>query len=257
MRSIRSVAATVALTVVLVTAGCAGTFDGATAPGTTTATPAETEDTGGRTIQVVAAGQVDAEPDQALVRVAVVETASNITTVRRRLAANVSQLRAALADRDIRDDRISTAFFDISRERRQPRPGEGAARTPYRGIHAFAITVDPNRTGEIIDAAIGNGASRIDDVRFVLSEPTRRALRNEVLSDALANARTQAETIAASMNLTVAGVRSVRTVDTGPGIAAAGEVTASAEGGAPTEIASGPVTVTTRVQVTYNATTAQ
>ena len=99
MRSIRPVAAAVALTVVLVTAGCAGTFDGATAPGTTTATPAETEDTGGRTIQVVAAGQVDAEPDQALVRVAVVETASNITTVRRRLAANVSQLRAALADR--------------------------------------------------------------------------------------------------------------------------------------------------------------
>lgn len=244
-----------ALTLLLVTAGCTGAF-GAGQPTASPGSNAGPADEPDRTITVGATGQVQAQPDQAVLRVAVEATGENASAVRRRLAENVSRMREALGAMGIGSDQITTTDFDIRDQRRYRGPER--ERAPFRGRHAFAITLsDLNRTGQVIVTAVEHGVTGVEDVRFTLSAERRSELREEALAAAMDRARGQARVIADGANLTVVGVGSVRTADVGlhpvrfEAAAMAGDA-----GGAPTAIEGGAVTVTAQVEVTYNATAA-
>jgi len=237
----------VALAVLLVTAGCAGNVSDLAS-----ASPA---DHAAGTIQVGANGQAQAEPDQAVVRVAVVVIADDAQTAREQLAANVSRMRAALADAGITEDQIRTSQYSIYQYHEPRTPDSTDAAPRFRAVHAFEITLSNiDRTGEIIDTAVGNGATTVNGVQFTLSEETRRSVRQAALKDAMSSARSQADAIAESGRLTITGVSHVQTSDVGtPPVPYVREAASS---GAPTKtvIESGPVTVSATVQVTYNAT---
>jgi uncharacterized protein YggE len=238
---------TVGLAALLVMAGCsAGSPSSASTP--------ESDST----IQVAGTGSADADPNQAVVRVSVVATGSDAATARRRLAANTSRMRTALADIGVDDDRITTQRYDIYQDRRRP-PEEGAEpRIEYRAVHAFEITVtDPDRVGSVVDTAVGNGASEVDDITFALSTERRRELERRARSAAMADARAKARALAADANLTVTGVDVIQTTARGaPRSADEGAYrteTPVATGAPPSDIESGPVTVRTSVRVVYEA----
>lgn len=204
---------------------------------------------GTTTVQVAATGTVEVDPDQAVLRVAVTATAPNATAVRDRLAANVSSMRAALADAGVPDDQIRTVAFDI---RQEPPDPEEPGPVRFRGVHAFEITVsNVSRVGTVLDAAVTGGANQVDQVAFTLSEATRREARADALREAVNDARADAETVTDAAGLALVGVRAISTgeADVGPVRFEAAEATADG-----TEVSPGPVTVTARVQVTYNAT---
>ena len=245
----KSLLAAVGLSLMLALAGCAGTLGSTNALGTTQA-----DDAGGpSTIDVTASGEVEAEPDQAIVRIAVEATADDASTARERLAANVSEMRSALADLGIADDAVATVQYDIREEYRDQREKE--ARDPtYRAVHAFEVTLnDLDRTGTVIDTAVENGATRVDGVRFTLADDTRRELHDEALRAAMSNARSQADTLAESGDLAVTGVHAIRSGETNyrPYYT---ETASMADSGGSTSIDTGSVSVTAQVQVTYNAT---
>lgn len=240
----RTVTISVALAVLVILAGCAGLGGSNAAPDTSSE---------GRKITVDAAGQVEAEPDQAVLRVAVEATADGASTARERLAKNVSRMKSALAEIGVTDEQITTVHYDLDKRHRRPtREGE-RSEPQYRAMHAFEITLsDINKTGEVIDTAISNGATSVDNVQFTLSRETRLELRQQALQDAMANARTEANVIASSANLSITGVGSVSTVQVR--VSPHREVAlASAGGDGGTSIESGPVTVTAQVIVSYNA----
>lgn len=249
--------AALGLVLLLVVAGCsAGPESSGASPSTATdRTPATDSDS---TIRVAGSGSADADPNQAVVRVAVVAVGPDAATARRRLAENASRMRAALDDIGVGDGRITTTRYDIYQDRRRP-PEEGAEPpVQYRAVHDFEITVtDPDRVGEVIDTAVHNGATEIDDVSFTLSTDRRRELERRARSAAMADARATARALAADANLTVTGVRVIRTASSGaPRPADAGATrtaTPVATPAAPSDLESGPVTVTTRVQVVYEA----
>ncbi|WP_458206045.1 SIMPL domain-containing protein [Haladaptatus sp. NG-SE-30] len=225
---------------------------GGTAGGVTQAenetTTENTVNTATTTIRVSAVGEAEAEPDQALLRVAVVQSGDDAEMVRTRLAKNVSRLREALRQIDVSDEQIRTVAFDI----RQDRDEEGAP-ADFRGIHTFEITLnDTDRVGSVIDTAVKNGANEVDGVAFTLSEARRDELRARALQRAMQSARTDAESIAGAENLTVTGVRTVSTVDSSF-VPVETRATTVADAGGKTEVESGPVTVAVQVVVTYEA----
>ncbi|MFW5938208.1 MAG: SIMPL domain-containing protein [Halanaeroarchaeum sp.] len=209
-----------------------------------------------RTIQVAATGSTEAQPDKALVRVSVETTADDPTTARNRLAANVTSMRDALADAGVAEDRIRTTDFDLRQDReRRPPEGEEEPETKYRARHRFEIEVDDvDRVGNVVDTAVDNGATDVDDVRFTLSDETRQELRTEALETAMSDAHQQAETIASSADLRITGVSSASTTDVNVPTRSV-TMEADADGGG-TSVSSGPVSVTATVEVTYNATDA-
>jgi uncharacterized protein YggE len=255
--------AVVGIAALLVLAGCAG---GSTQPTATADAPAQSTDrtpgtsAADSTIRVVGSGSADAEPNQAVVRVAVVAVGPDAATARQRLATNTSRMRTALEEIGIGEDRITTSRYDIYQDRRRPREEGAEPRVQYRASHDFEITVtDPDRVGEVIDTAVRNGATEVDDVSFTLSADRRRTLEGRARSAAMADARAKARALATDANLTVTGVRVIRTASRGvprtydAGAGGTATETPVATPAPPSDIESGPVTVTTTVEVVYEA----
>ncbi|WP_336360731.1 SIMPL domain-containing protein [Haladaptatus sp. ZSTT2] len=227
---------TLALAAFVVLAGCLGTID---SPGADSAT-------GQRTIQISAVGEATGEPDQAVVTLGVSAVAASADDARTQVAADVSTMRTALREAGVADDQLQTASFFIGEERLTD---ETDSRM-FRATHLFRLTLtDTESVGAIIDTAIENGATNVQSVQFTLSTDRSRELRAVALEDAMANARNQADTLAAAASLSISGVQSVETgeLSVGPVFR---DVAASAE----TTIEPGPVTVTAQVTVVYNAT---
>ena len=202
------------------------------------------------TITVTATGEAQAQPDAAVLYLAVVATADTPENATLQAAENASQLRAALTDANVSEDRIRTTDYSVYQEGRFD-PGNETG--DYVAEQGFAVELDNvSRAGELIDVATANGASAVRGVQLTLSDETRSELRNEALSNAVDSARSQADAIAASADLQVDGVHSISTVDPwfGPFESVSEDVVREDAG---TQIDPGPLTVSATVEVAYRA----
>lgn len=205
------------------------------------------------TIDVSATGSASADPDTAVVSVAVVATADSADAARAAVAANASTLRDALADAGVASDDVETTTYRVT-ERTTRTPDGTTTSDGFEAVHGFAVTVDdPDRAGDVLDAAVAGGANRVNGVRFTLSEETRANLRTQAIESAMSDARARASAAATAENLTVTGLRSA-SVGGGYGVPVAYTSTGDSAGGsARTAVDSGPVSVTVSVQATYAA----
>ncbi len=236
----RSLLAVGAFAVLVALAGCTG------------ANAADAADGTNRTITVDATGQVDAQPDQAVVRVGVRTRGADAEAARTRLAENVSSLREGLSAAGVDEERITTSGYDIGRDRVRPVEGDRPERR-YVARQSFEVTVtDTDAAGSVIDAAIDSGATEVDGVRFTLSEDRRDDLKQRALEAAMDNAERKAGTLAARADLSVTGAASIESVERSGGGYYVEASLAAGDGGG-TSIDSGPVTVSAHVVVTYEA----
>ncbi|WP_436927742.1 SIMPL domain-containing protein [Halosimplex amylolyticum] len=202
------------------------------------------------TVSVSATGAVSAEPDRAVVYVAVTAEGDNASEATGDLAANVSDLRAALDDENLSVASVRTTDYSVSERRPGDGEGQGNAPTSYVARQSFAVTTtDTSEAGAVIDTAVANGATEVGGVQFALSEDRRQELRDEAIDRAVDDARSQAEALADSTGLSLGPVRSVSTGDAGG--FPVGRVAAEDAG---TTIDPSPVTVSATVDITYNAT---
>lgn len=193
-------------------------------------------------VTVSASGSVSAEPDRAVVHVAVTADGENASMATERLATNASTLRDALGDENFSVESVRTTDYTVYEQRDN-------GTTTYVARQSFAATTtNTSEAGALIDAAVANGASEINGVTFTLSEDRRQDLRADAIDEAVADAESQAEAVADSTGLTLGSVSSV---STGEGGGFLGERVAAAEG---TTIDASPVTVSATVEITYDAT---
>lgn len=232
------------IAILAVTAGCLSAPSAQTAP-----VPAATGSDGEPTLSVSASGTVSADPDLAVVNVAVIETADTADEARDLAAQSSDRMRAALREAGIDDDAIQTTAYSLSaeydfseRERRL---------IGYRVVHAYEIETGVEEAGATIDVAVGNGASSVDGVRFTLTDETERELRAEALGLAVEAARADADAVAAAAGISIAGVQSISTSSGGVVIPFDRALAEEAGGGAATTIEPGPVTVSAHVSVVY------
>ena len=230
------------LAVLLVTAGCLGTTVGAQSDGNGAAN--ET-----RTIDVAATGTASAAPDLAVLNVAVEARADTADAAREQVAADVATMREALSEFGIPDDAVRTTAFHVGPEYNY-RDG-GRELVGYRAYHAFEIETGVDEVGDVIDVAVGNGASQVQGVRFTLTDETRSELREEALTEAVESARADAETIASASGVSLGQLHSASTSNVGYPRPIPYAAEASDGGGASTVVEPGPVEVTANVQVSY------
>lgn len=208
------------------------------------------------TISVSGNGEVAAQPDEAVVSVAVTATAENASAAASQVAANASTLRAALNDSALVTEVRTTGYSIRERQAQDQLPGppgqDGQQQTvTYVARQSFAVTVaNVSDAGSVIDIAVSEGASEVDGVRFTLSDERRAELREEAVQRAVADARLQAEAVATATNLTLGSIQSVS-------VGGANVLTQRAELAAAntnTVIQPREVTVSASVRITYNAT---
>lgn len=226
-------------------AGCVGSaFEGEPGSDPEQGQGSTTDDYG--TIEVSASGSAETDPDRAVVQVGVEARGESADDVRSELAEGADALQKTFEELGIPEDNVQTSNYRIN-ERRQE--------TGFEGVHVFRLEVDDiDRVGEIIDASVEAGADVVGHVNFTLRDETRETLRDEALDEALANADEEADHIATNRDVDIVATHSVSTSDVNVHPVrydAAHEAADDAAAGQPTEIDSGPVTVSATVTVVY------
>lgn len=240
----KQIIASIAVVLLVVTAGCVGGVTSLAAPGST-------DSTDRRTVTVSATGEASATADIAVIHVTVEAEAADANTARGQVADDAAAVRQALLDAGIADADIQTTQYAIYPQYERQTDGKPTI-TGYRAIHAYEITVrNPDDAGSTIDTAVQAGADRVNSVRFGLSDDAHDQLREQAIQDAMANARSDAQAVASAGDVSLGPVHSA-SVAAQPRYFGGVEYAVSADdGGGQTQLDSGPVSVTVQVSVTY------
>jgi uncharacterized protein len=233
------------------------------------------------TVSTSGTSTTEVRPDQVSVTVGV-ET--NDTTAQEAVSQNANltaQVITAVRALGINENLIETSSFSVSPiyEPRQPLqpcieiyppPPECETRQEiigYRVTNTVTATLDvpflrmltqptPDlNAGQVIDAAIGAGANRVDAVVFFISQDRQQEIRDTLISDAIANARQRANIAAEALGMTVSGVESATLNPIDFPVFSVGVREGSAAGAdsvsVPTQILPGQQEVSTTVSVVF------
>lgn len=217
---------------------------GCTAPLQTTAANDPPADSG--TVVATGAGSVTADPDLAVLSVAVASTADTADAAREATATRVDTLLTALADAGVDEANVTSTGYSLTPQY-DYRDGSRDL-LGYRAVHTFRVETAPADAGRIVDASVAAADVEVWSVAFTLSDDRREALRADAIAAAVENARRDAEAAAGAADLTIDDVDAMQV---GSASVPSPQVAdARAEAGA-TEFQPGPVTVSATVTVTY------
>ena len=208
-------------------------------------------------ITVVGDGTAAGQPDTTTVRLGVQLTAPSaadaLAQTRQRTEAVLQRLR----ERGVPESDLQTSGLNVHPVYGPPsdRPGAGGPGGPgqvtgYTGAATITVQVAAvDQVGPLLTAAVEAGANLVHGLGFGIrrDEPLRR----QAITGAMADARPKAEAAAQAAGLTITGIRAVVEIPTG---GPRGLSEASLGGGGGEGIAPGQLTVTARVQVTFDVT---
>lgn len=145
---------------------------------------------------VVAVGEavIAVTPDRAFVTLSAVSRSRSPREAQRQNAATMAAVRQRLEEAGTRPDAIRTTAVQLS-----PEFDYAENRRVLRGYVArntIEVRVDAvDRVGDVLDAAVGGGATEVGEVRFDLKD--RESVEREALRRAAASGRARAEAAAA------------------------------------------------------------
>jgi uncharacterized protein len=143
---------------------------------------------------------VKVAPDRGWVSIAAESRARSPREAQRANADAMAAVLAKVKGAGLPADAIRTSSYDL-----QPEFDYNNGKQTLRGYVArntVEVRVDDiGRVGEILDLAVGSGATNVSGVRFDLKD--RAAAEREALRKAVADARTRAEAAASGANLKV------------------------------------------------------
>ena len=204
-----------------------------------------------RTISVSGTGRVSVVPDLADLRLGVTITAKTVEAARaanaKAMAGVLGTLKAlGVAERDIQTTNLSLSpAYDYSTNANPPRL------TGYTLTNTVATTIrDIATVGRAIDGALESGATSLDSVSFRLEDPT--PAEQEARAQAVADARSKADTLAAAAGVAITGVAAI--AESGapvPFPAFRGEMAKMALADTSTPVETGTNEISISVAVTY------
>lgn len=161
---------------------------------TVAAAPAQTEP---GAITVYGHAEMMVVPDVALVTAGVLTSGSDAAAVKRENDRVMNQIMERLKAEGITADKIQTAAVSLYPLQRSD---DRAGVTGYRMHSSVTVTVeDLTRVGAVVDALFQAGANQLQGVSFALRDD--RALRADLLRQAVEDGRQQAATIAESLGV--------------------------------------------------------
>jgi uncharacterized protein len=151
------------------------------------------EFTGDRGITVQGEGQVSVVPDTATVVLGVQLDGEEIDALREEANSRMDAVIAGLQADGIAEGDIRTVTYDISVRRNWEHPD--APITGYILTHLVEVKIsDIDRTGEVIDNALSNGANNVGSIHFDVED--RAGVIRQAREQAMSEAREKAEHLA-------------------------------------------------------------
>ena len=202
MRAVRTVAAALALTGLLVVSAVGG--------GTVTAQETATPVVSGMalgvpTVSVSGHGSVNVPPDTASVNIGVDIIKPTLDEAQEQATAQTTAVIEALEEAGIASEDIQTDFYSVNILRDYSENADPTTITGFEIINQLRVTVrDTEQLGELLDAAVNAGANSIYGVTFYVDDQTAAA--SEARVEAVEDARTKAEELASAAGMTLGSI---------------------------------------------------
>ncbi|SMX37785.1 SIMPL domain-containing protein [Octadecabacter ascidiaceicola] len=155
-----------------------------------------------RTITVTGRGEVSVEPDMATVIIGVQTEAEVAATALDEASVATAAILASLDGEGVLDEDIRSGAIRLNPRYSQSVLSSGTQITGYQAINSVEVQVnDLDRLGSLLAAVVGDGANRLDGVRFGLQDPTEAT--DEARRRAVAEGVRLAELYAQAADVTV------------------------------------------------------
>lgn len=205
------------------------------------------------TIVVSGTGRVAVQPDLADLRLGVAVARPTVAAARAEAAATMEAILRAVTGAGTERRDIRTTLLSVQ-PRYDYRDGQAPKLTGYELANVVEVTIrDLDRVGDVVDGALGAGATSMDGLSFRVADPA--PAEREARIRAMAASRASADVLAEAAGLTILGVADVLEGDSPrpptPRYKAERMALAAADVGTPVETGSMEIAVT--VTVTYRA----
>ncbi|MDQ4013169.1 MAG: SIMPL domain-containing protein, partial [Thermoproteota archaeon] len=221
---------------------------------------------GNSTLYVMGDAQTTVKPDKVVLSLSV-ETTN--TTANEALSANsiaMNNVLEALEGKGVRENETSTSFFNVSPNYNITQDEEDPQSIETRDIISYtvtnSITVDSYKllnVSQWIDTAVESGVNDISSISFSLSDEKSKLIKNDLLKQAVADAKNKASIAVSALGLKVIGVKSIIIEGVNevplsppqPFLSRESVADAATEDGLPTPIIAGEQQVTSSVNIVF------
>ena len=166
----------------------------------------------------------------------------------------MNKVMDALKQSGVRQNETSTSAFSIKPNYNYSKYGDRGNLSGFTVSNSIQIESSSiNNVSQWIDTAVQAGANTVNDVYFSVSEEKLQNIKNMLLKEAVANAKTKADIAVAASGLNIAGIKSITVGEIGippvPGPLYSKSV--SSDEASSTPILAGEQEVSTTVSIVY------
>jgi len=159
-------------------------------------------------ISVPATAVAVVKPDRASLTLGIETTNKTANEALSGNSDSMAKILSGLFSNGVKQNETSTSAFSIS-----PNYNYSQGRNTITGFTAtnsiLIMSANINDTGKWIDNAISSGATSVQSVVFDLSEKKLGEIKNDLINQAINNAKSTAYTAAASLGMKVVGIKSI------------------------------------------------
>ena len=200
-----------------------------------------------RNLSVTGTGSAFLTPDIVIVTLGVQTQGTNIGDT---VAANnraAAQVLSAVTSLGVAPADVQTTYFSVSTQPKYDEFGNPTAQVTYWVDNTVTVTLrDTAQLGNLLQASLASGANSVQGVNYTVDNPD--AALSDARSEAMADARRQAEQLAASAGLTLGEILSLS--ESGPSYGPLFSASGIGKGGAAAvQVPTSPGTLEYQVQL--------
>ncbi len=163
------------------------------------------------TLSTVGSAEKEIPSDESRISLAVENTNANPNTARKNNADKMNTIIDVLKQAGLTNDNITTSNFQITPNYDYENSNYDRI-ISYTALNKIEIKTSANANiSHFIDLAVNNGANRVENIDFVISDKTLDRTNLELLKEAFKDAQQKAEILATEGNFTIAGVKKIDT----------------------------------------------
>ncbi len=151
-----------------------------------------------RTLTASGRGIITIPTTLSQIRLAIEVQAKTPNTTQQEAAKRSARVMAYLKTQRV--DKLQTTGINLNPTYIYP-PNSNPQITGYTATNSISFQVPTDRAGTILDAAVENGATRIDGVNFVASDKAIESAQINALKQATLDAQRQADAVLSTLNL--------------------------------------------------------
>ena len=158
------------------------------------------------------------KPDMVSINLGVTVLAENATDAVSNNAEIMNNIISKLEENGVSRDNIKTSYYNLY-PIRSLKPDICLEAFPrecidtivgYRVVNSIMVTVGADEdVGRLIDIAVDAGATNVNSVNFFISRDLINKVKDELMEDAILDAKRRAEIILKPLNMSIVGVKSI------------------------------------------------